>query len=580
MNVRCHGERRDTQVVIVGGGPTGLALAHCLGLWDVRTLLLEQESAPATHPRATLVNVRTMEIFRLFGLADAVRRAGVPLESSSRITWATTLAGPEIGHLDIIETSEKLMRLAGQSPAFPAICPQNRLETILASALHARRSVTALSGRKAVRIVAHHRGVAVDYLDTAGNGHGTVQAQFAVLAEGLHGRLRAQAGIDSVTFPPLGRLLDVHFAADLSGWTRGRESALYWILNPLVRGVVITVAPDAGEWLLEVPELPGNDPGLFGEPADYAQLVMATVGADVPTVIRSVRTWSMGSMSVTGWRDPTGRVFVAGDAAHTFPPTGGFGMNTGVQDAHHLGWRLAGVLAGWASPAVLDGYEAERRPVAEFNRVQSERNALQMRDFLAGVGTSAADTLTDPGRAGQDARAALTPLIEAQRPHFDFQGQALGFRYPHPLSAGAPVVPDVVSYVPSADVGARGPHAWLESPDGRISTCDLTRGSFALVTLAAAAAVWVSAAGRLRSMTRLPLEVYPVTAAGSRPGPLRDLSGIVADLYRLQDKVAVLLRPDGHVQARLDGTDADAELARAVLDIAARDRAKAEGART
>jgi 2-polyprenyl-6-methoxyphenol hydroxylase-like FAD-dependent oxidoreductase len=571
---------REAEVVIVGGGPTGLALAHCLGAWGVRTVLLEQESAPPAHPRATLVNVRTMEIFRLLGLAAAVRRAGVPLESSARITWAATLAGPEIGHLDIIETAGKLMRLAAQSPVLPAICPQNRLEAILAAALAGRPSVTAMPGCQAVRIEASPGGVTVGFADTAGDGgHGTVGARYAVLAEGLHGRLRAQAGIDPVTFPSLGRLLDIHFSADLSRWTRGRESALYWILSPLVRGVIITVDPRAGEWLLEVPELAGGDERLFAPSCDYAALVAAAVGAAISPQVRSVRTWSMGSTAVTRWRDETGSVLVAGDAAHTFPPTGGFGMNTGIQDAHSLGWRLAGVLAGWASPAVLDRYEAERRPVAEFNGGQSERNALQMRDFLA-RDPAAINALASDGPDGEAARAALAPLIAAHRPHFDFQGQALGFRYPRPGARAAPAVADVVDYVPAAEPGARAPHAWLDAPDGRISTLDLTRSGFALLAGAETADRWAAAVGRLRLATGLPVGVTAVTPAGAarRPGHMEDALGAAGQLYGLRDGAAVLIRPDGHVQDRLAGADPDGELERALADIAPAP-ATAEGAR-
>src|SRR5262249_45479074 len=148
----------------------------------------------------------------------------------------------------------------------------------------------------------------------------------------------------------------------------------------------------------------------------------AAVGADVAPTIRSVRTWSMGSTSVTRWRDATGRVFVAGDAAHTFPPTGGFGMNTGIQDAHNLAWKLAGVLHGWAHRSLLETYEGERRPVAGFNAAQSDHNARQMRAFLEEEGGPVADRLADPGPWGEAARASLAPLVAAHRPHFDFQG--------------------------------------------------------------------------------------------------------------------------------------------------------------
>lgn len=175
--------------------------------------------------------------------------------------------------------------------------------------------------------------------------------------------------------------------------------------------------------------------------------------------------------------------------------------------------------------------------------------------------------LADPGSAGAVARTALAPLIEAQRPHFDFQGQALGCRYPQPLEAPSTVVPDVVDYVPSAEVGARGPHAWLDGSSGLVSTCDLTRRGFALLTLAEAAAPWLAAIGSMRSATPVPVEVFPVGAAGSPAGCLSDVHGSVRELYGLRGRSAILLRPDGHVQAHLNGIDLHQELARGLADI-------------
>ena len=287
----------------------------------------------------------------------------------------------------------------------------------------------------------------------------------------------------------MGSLLDIHFTADLRQLTADRASVLYWILNPTVSGVLITVSPEptaTGCWRSPSP---ATRPAITG---DELGLLRAAIGADVDVTVRGSRTWSMGSTMALDWADATNRVFVVGDSAHTFAPTGGFGMNTGIQDGHNLAWKIAGVLRGWAAHSLLASYESERRPVAEFNARQSADNANEMWDLLP----RAATLMTDPSR-DDEICAALSDEIESQRPHFDFSGQALGFRY-----GSDPVVTDVVTYSPEVAPGARAPHFWLDSEQGRVSTLDLTATSFGLFTGSAAAAEWARCRG-LRDRGRL-----------------------------------------------------------------------------
>ena len=196
----------------------------------------------------------------------------------------------------------------------------------------------------------------------------------------------------------------------------------------------------SGRYLLGEPGTERRDRGLYRQgrarhccrKPDHLGVLCRAIGSDVDITVHGIRTWAMESTHAQMWSN--GRVFVAGDAAHTFPPTGGFGMNTGVQDAHALAWRLAGVLAGWGRTAPLGAYGAERGPVAAFNAAQSEANARAMWALLATGDPDATE-------------------IERQRPHFDFTGQALGFRY-----GADPAVADVVDYTPVVAPGARAPH--------------------------------------------------------------------------------------------------------------------------
>ncbi|MGW3150438.1 FAD-dependent oxidoreductase [Streptomyces sp. NPDC001177] len=532
----------EADVVVVGAGPTGLAAAHFLAGHGVRTVVLEQRPAPSGHPRATVINSRTMELLRHLGVDAEVRRAGVSLENTARITWCTELAGTELAGLDIIDSAHALMQRVANSPALPVICSQNRVEALLVDRLPENARV--IRGVRAEELTRTPTGVRVT---ASGERPTVVEARYAILAEGLHGPLRETVGLRRTAATPLGRLLDIHFTADLSPWTAGRESALYWVLNDTVRGVLITVDPKRGEWLLEIPALtPDEEHTYFEAEVDHHKLIEAAIGESGEALgglrIHSVRNWVMGSTGLASWRSADGRVLAAGDAAHTFPPTGGFGMNTGIQDGHNLAWKLAAVLRGGAPDSLLDSYERERRPVAEFNARYSERNALQKRALL--------QSDADPAEFARN--------IEQHRPHFDFEGQTLGFTYaPGP---GEPVVQDIVNYRPTAQAGHRAPHAWLDRAGDRISTTDLARTGFALLT-GAEGAIWQQVAQETPTVLGLPLTAAVITADGPQ---LRDVSGAFADSYALQGAEAVLVRPDGHVLARLPGVDPRQELRQAV----------------
>jgi putative polyketide hydroxylase len=287
---------------------------------------------------------------------------------------------------------------------------------------------------------------------------------------------------------------------------------------------------NAFRWLLHVPWFPDRD----GDGTDYfddagcRRLVRAAAGiADLDVELLQVLDWE--SAGRVADRFAAGRLFLAGDAAHVMPPSGAFGSNTGIQDAHNLAWRLAMVLHGKASPALLDGYDAERRPVAEATVAQAVLRSKER------------------PRLGRDAaavdEAAVMPDPVVQ----------LGYRYP---ATGASSVDSTWVMSQSGAPGTRAPHVWLGAASGRLSTLDLARGGFALV-VAAPDAGWAEAAERLREQDGLDVRFFVV---GGEHGLMDKDGGFVA-AFGLEPGGAVLLRPDGFVAWRAERAEQEPGIA-------------------
>jgi hypothetical protein len=317
--------------------------------------------------------------------------------------------------------------------------------------------------------------------------------------------------------------MGIYFRADLREIGTSRPALLY-LVNPPEGSGVIAAVNLADLWLYMAPYTPehGERPEDFSE-GRCVQLVRGAVGIeDLGVEVLSALPWSGAAAVAERFRE--GRVFLAGDAAHLIPPTGGQALNVGIQDVHNLAWKLAGHLSGWAGSALLDTYEAERRPFALAVNDDVEQN------LAAGSGA---------------------PRLE----QFSNRGRVLGVSY-----NSSAVVPDgtdlppvanpVVEYSPCARPGSRAPHIWLQYDGRRISTLDLFDTHFVLLTGPEGAA-WCRAGRQIAERLRIPLRCYIV----GPEGPLIDSTGAWMSLYGIGPDGAVLVRPDGHVAWRTEPAD-------------------------
>jgi 2-polyprenyl-6-methoxyphenol hydroxylase-like FAD-dependent oxidoreductase len=410
----------DVDVLIVGGGPVGLTARALLARWGVRTLLVEKYAKLSPFPRSRLVNVRSMEIFRALGIAGQVADRAFDAEWG-RVRFRDTLLGPDFATEAMVGVAAPIP----QSPALGAVTSQDRLEpTLLAAA-----DTPVRFGAELVDLVEESdRVVAVLAEDGAQR---RVQARYVLGADGANSTVRELACIGKTGPGTLGRQTMVVFDADLDQ-LRAEPAGVYFTTT----GGFAPIYPEGG-WFWSV-----TTPADLSD-VDWAGLVANAIGADIAVKVERLQHWVVNAFVAE--RFATGRVLLAGDAAHAIPPLGGMGMNTGLADVHNLCWKLAGVLRRWAGPGLLTSYDAERRPVALATLRQAATNMRIMRD------------------AQQARRDGAVALPWSDR-YFDQLDQVLGYRY-----ESAAVLSD----------GGRLPHAWLS--EGR-STLDVVGEWFTLFT--------------------------------------------------------------------------------------------------
>ncbi|HET7714387.1 MAG TPA: FAD-dependent oxidoreductase, partial [Bauldia sp.] len=538
------------RVVVVGAGPTGLTLALLLARAGVRVTLVERNTAPQAHPAACILDTRTIEVFREIGQDERILAASQNVFERANITWVTTLAGRELGRCTALPPD--VNALLSLSPVHATVFPQNRLEPLLWRQVVQTPEIDFRVGHECTAVVETSDGVSCTL--SSGGSQLEVSADYLVGCDGTGSPVRHLAGIGH-DGRVIQHMIGVYFTADLGSLVNHRKSILYWTLNPDALGVLIAHwLPD--EWVLFVPYYPPQQSAESYTEARCRSLVEHAVGLMPPDLrIRLVRPWSLGAAVAERYR--RGRIFLAGDAAHSFPPTGGLGLNTGVQDAHNLAWKLAAVLRAEAGPDLLDTYEVERRPVARINLEHSVANFDQMSDLLGVVGLSlkqqerlqAAQNsrmftslparwqrnainialkqalaplhiLSEASGRGEHARHEFERRIPGQARHYRFAGLDLGFAYERgaviPDGTPRPVADDpVIDYRPTTWPGSRLPHFAVVRAGESLSIHDaLLPHGFTLLAGTQAASPWRQAVRSVSGTLRMPVACLVVG-----PGP-------------------------------------------------------------
>ncbi|WP_212005235.1 FAD-dependent monooxygenase [Chitinophaga sp. HK235] len=442
-------------VLIIGGGITGLCAALFLLQQGIRPLLAERHKGTSIHPRARGFDIRTMELFRELGLGEALREAGKALSPAWGVLRDVTVMAAlekmvprEEGRIVFPSQLNDLKSLAALSPEIGARCTQDLAEPVLRQAAAARgadlRFYTEL-----VSFSQDDQQVTALLRDRATGDTTIVTADYMIAADGASSPVREKLQLPVSGPGVLAHFLNIYFEADMAALVTGREFSLCIIDRPGLTGFLTTIN-NSDRWVYQLRYYPGMEEQVTDfQEQRLTAIIRAAIGLpELPIRILSVLPWEM-TVKVADTMQ-SGRIFLAGDAAHVMTPYGGKGANTGIQDVQNLAWKLAAVLRGQAAPSLLDSYTTERQPVGLFNALRSgtmadEQGMLKDKEIMQNV-------------------RALIGLPDYQYPV-------------HVVSGYCPEKPEdrMLYGLP----GTRVPHIWLDEAH-QVSTLDLLKGNFVL----------------------------------------------------------------------------------------------------
>lgn len=526
----------DTPVLIVGGGPVGLALALDLGWHGIDCTLVEQSDGAVTNAKFVDINMRTMEFCRRWGIADEIRDKGFDRNYPQDLIFVTSLTGYLLGRLPVPSFAD--LRTPPTVAERIARCPQTIFDPILRRVVASFPGVTLRYRARCESVTQDASGVTAIVTDLENARQVPIRARYLACCQGASSSLREQMGIRFEGPGTLSLSTNVTFRSDELLAIHDKGPGFYTAIGPEGRWASMLSLDGKCTWRIHSLEKSDGDAAI-----------RRFVGRDFNYEVLTTLTWQRRELVADRYR--IGRIFFLGDAAHQLSPSGGFGLNTGIGDVTNLSWKIAAVLQGWGEEELLASYEIERRPVGA--RTASTATTLFQTlydDKKPGPAILEDGANGDAVRA--KVRARVDALIARSNCGYDYgaryedAGLQLGYFY-----EGSPViVPDGTppplddprNYFSTSRPGSRAPHFWLEE---NRSVIDLFGRGFVLLRLGSSppsAKSFEEAAARLR----LPLRIHSFQHE---------------HLLALYNRKLVLVRPDGHVAWRGDEPPHDCESA-------------------
>ncbi len=509
----------DVPVLIVGGGLSGLASALFLAKHNINYLLLERHQSTAIHPKAGGITFRTMELFRELGLEQRIRLAGKALENCRGRISVHTIA--EVNKEELAQmranqygNDEKLLRKIEEiSPSKQTACYQITLEEMML------QETRTLGGElsfyhELVSYEQNEHGVIATIRNRETEEESIIHCDYVIAADGAKSKIREQLGVSTEGRGTIGGYyMNIYFEADLSEFIQGDAFGFSMVLHPEVLGALIPVDNER-KWIYHV----SYDPLKGERPEDFTierckQIIQTAIGnTKVESKIVSVLPWEASESTATKFQD--NRIFLVGDSAHIMPPTGGFGSNTGIQDAHNLAWKLAAVIKGKANPKLLETYHKERYPVAKLT-------------------TEYASSLLF--RAASREEGSLNNM--------DGLAVTVGYHYCSEAIVDDSATPHRMDIVElNGRPGTRAPHFFGMYEGEKVSILDLFGNNFVLLTEVENSS-WVEAVFDVSFKLGIIIKMYRVGVSGDFIAQ----ENVFRELYGIENEGVVLIRPDGFI---------------------------------
>jgi 2-polyprenyl-6-methoxyphenol hydroxylase-like FAD-dependent oxidoreductase len=523
---------RQVPVLIVGGGPVGLALAADLGWRGIACELVEQGDGTIATPKMNEVNTRTMEFCRRWGIAGSVLDCPFPADWPMDVVFVTSLAGYELGR--VLRPSRRDQVPTPWSPMHLEVCSQTWFDPILQRFARSFPGVRLRYRCRLESFAEHEHGAAAELVDLETGARESVNAQYLAACDGANSLVRRTLGIGLEGPGVLGHPVHIFFRAPdlLDKCSKAPGTFFVAIDRGGLWANIRIIDPVNAIWRLLVLDRDGD---VTPETVDAAAYIERAIGRPLDVDRLGVSLWTrMGAVAESY---ASKRIFMLGDAVHQLSPTAALGMNTGIGDAVDLGWKLAATLEGWGGGSLLASYDRERRPIGHRNVGMSTEFHLEQAAFVGGL-----DAIEESSERGEELRLRLGQSVETLGRAFRTLGLQMGYRYddsPICVPDGTEAPPDRPdAYMPTARPGARAPHVMLA---GGRSTLDLFGRGFVLLRLGddAPDGDAIAAAARAR---RMPLHTVTLRDPAAR------------ELY---ERKLVLVRPDGHVAWRDDRVPRD-----------------------